>query len=64
MQRTNPFYQLSENDYYISRQPTNKIDYEASYWDIVTDPDGKVRDRSKERDHYLSCITTVRLEVE
>lgn len=39
--------------YYVRREPTG--DY-ANYWGVVTDPDGKVRDRTQERDQYLEDI--------
>lgn len=40
-------------NYYTRREPTG--DY-ANYWGVVTDPDGVVRDRSTEREQYLSDI--------
>lgn len=41
-------------NYFTRREPTAPIDYEAAYWGTVTDPDGNVRDRSKERDQFLA----------
>ncbi len=42
--------------YFTRREPTAAIDYEAPYWGVVTDPDGKVRDRTKERGLFLADV--------
>jgi len=42
-----------QKDYYKERKTSNQ-NYEESYWNIVVDPDGKTRDRSKERDKFLA----------
>ncbi len=39
--------------YFKSRKPPLDIDYEASYWGDVTDPDGNVRHRLNERLLFL-----------
>lgn len=50
----NSFYDLEERgQYYIERTPTTTPKYEENYWGTVEDPDGNVRDRSKEREQYL-----------
>ncbi|NCD40864.1 MAG: class I SAM-dependent methyltransferase [Bacteroidia bacterium] len=46
----------SEKAYYISRTPSQRVDYEESYWHIVRDPDGCVRDRLKERQQHVADL--------
>lgn len=43
--------------YFTRRESTVALDYEAAYWGTVTDPDGNVRDRSKERDQFVGDVT-------
>lgn len=42
--------------YYFRREPIKPIDYEESYWRNCTDPDGKLRFRTEEREQYLDDI--------
>jgi SAM-dependent methyltransferase len=42
--------------YFTSRKPARAIDYEASYWGDVTDPDGAVRRRIDERPLFLDDV--------
>jgi len=42
--------------YYTRRTPPKTPDYEAAYWGVVVDPDGKVRDRLQERAQHLADI--------
>jgi hypothetical protein len=46
------FYTLGEKEYFIVRENNNQISYEEEYWSTVKDPDGKKRDRLKEREQY------------
>ncbi len=43
---------LMEKKYYTKRETTTN--YEKSYWARQPDPDGKVRDRTKEREKFLN----------
>jgi len=43
-------------DYFKKRIPENLSSYEENYWHIITDPDGKIRNRLEERDIYLDDI--------
>lgn len=43
-------------DYFTRREPTKPVDYEETYWGTIVDPDGNVRDRSKEREKHLEDI--------
>lgn len=38
---------------YYKKLIADKKDYEENYWGVVTDPDGNVRNLSKERDKFL-----------
>lgn len=42
--------------YFIRRNLPEPFDYEKSYWGVVTDPDGNVRDRLAEREKYIEDI--------
>lgn len=41
-------------DYFVRRELPAGASYEEAYWGIITDPDGKVRDRRLERERYLA----------
>ncbi|HEY1813782.1 MAG TPA: class I SAM-dependent methyltransferase [Kofleriaceae bacterium] len=42
--------------YFSRREPTTAPDYDAAYWGTVVDPDGKQRDRTRERDQHLEDL--------
>ncbi|MFV0371500.1 MAG: class I SAM-dependent methyltransferase [Azonexus sp.] len=41
-------------DYFVRRELPTGASYEEAYWGVITDPDGKVRDRRLERERYLA----------
>src|SRR5574344_152067 len=41
---------------YYKKRKVQKADYEKDYWGIITDPDGKVRDRRLERDKFIKNV--------
>lgn len=44
-------------DYYRRRNtPSTEVSYEESYWGIIKDPDGNIRDRRSERERYLEDL--------
>jgi SAM-dependent methyltransferase len=43
-------------NYYVRRTPARPVDFEESYWDKITDPDGKIRNRLEEHAIYLDDI--------
>ena len=57
---------LSPSDpaYFIRREPPADVDYEASYWGVITDPDGNVRDRRLERDQAVADLSEELEEIE
>ncbi len=50
------FYNLGENEYYIKRKVNKIINYEKEYWSSVIDPDGKKRNRLKERKKHIEDV--------
>lgn len=42
--------------YFIRRDPVRPPDYEGAYWGVITDPDGRTRDRAREREQHLDDI--------
>lgn len=44
------------DDYFRRRSVERAPDYEESYWGVVVDPDGNVRDRLQERSKYLADV--------
>ena len=48
--------ELPMTEYFKRREPTQPVDYEQAYWGTVTDPDGHVRDRLKEREKHLEDV--------
>lgn len=44
------------NDYFVRRTPPAETSYEESYWGVITDPDGNVRDRRLERAQHLDDL--------
>ncbi|PPR62465.1 MAG: hypothetical protein CFH10_00822 [Alphaproteobacteria bacterium MarineAlpha4_Bin2] len=59
--RTTLLPELRADEYFIRKTPSTQIDYEECYWGIVTDPDGKTRDRTSER---LAFLETVKPELQ
>lgn len=47
-----------QHDYFVRRNMPADASYEESYWGVITDPDGKVRDRREERERYVQDIAT------
>ncbi|HHV49588.1 MAG TPA: class I SAM-dependent methyltransferase [Rhodocyclaceae bacterium] len=43
-------------DYFVRRELPVCASYEETYWGIITDPDGNVRDRRQERERHLADI--------
>jgi SAM-dependent methyltransferase len=41
-------------DYFVRRELPASASYEETYWGVITDPDGNVRDRRQERERYLA----------
>lgn len=52
---TNPFENLQEGEYYLSR-PSPTVN-DADYWGPKVDPDGIERDKLVERTQAISCLT-------
>lgn len=46
----------SDCAYFTKRDSGSRPDYEDSYWGLVTDPDGAIRNRVEEREQYLDDI--------
>lgn len=46
---------MSQN-YFVRRSPPVNVSYEETYWGVITDPDGQVRDRRLERERYLEDL--------
>lgn len=44
------------SQYFRRRELKDRVDYEESYWGIITDPDGNVRDRLQERMKHLEDV--------
>jgi CMP-N,N'-diacetyllegionaminic acid synthase len=42
--------------YFARREPTAAPNYEGAYWGTITDPDGKTRDRTAERQQHLDDL--------
>ena len=42
--------------YFVRRESPSRPDYEEAYWGTITDPDGRVRDRSLERERHLEDV--------
>jgi 2-polyprenyl-3-methyl-5-hydroxy-6-metoxy-1,4-benzoquinol methylase len=42
--------------YYIERNRDKCVEYEDNYWDVVTDPDGMIRNRADERKRKLNDL--------
>ena len=49
----------SSGKYYISVPPAGASNFEEEYWHVITDPDGKVRNRLEERGQFLADIDYV-----
>lgn len=47
-----------QQEYFVRRELPVDASYEESYWGVITDPDGNVRDRREERERYLQDIAT------
>lgn len=47
-----------QQEYFVRRELPTDASYEESYWGVITDPDGNVRDRRGERERYLQDIAT------
>ena len=45
------------NPYFTRQKPESPVEYEESYWGLVRDPDGALRERLKERDQVLEDLT-------
>lgn len=46
------------DDYFVRRALPAEASYEESYWGVITDPDGQVRDRRLERAQHLDDLKT------
>ena len=44
--------------YFTRREPKVAPNYEAGYWGTITDPDGKTRDRTAEREQHIDDLKT------
>jgi len=42
--------------YYTERNRGKCVEYEDNYWDVVTDPDGTIRNRADERERKLNDL--------
>ncbi len=42
--------------YFIRRETDSSSDFEQGYWGVITDPDGKIRDRREEREQFLEDV--------
>ncbi len=41
---------------YYKKIKCQEADYEQAYWDVIKDPDGKIRNRLEERDKFLANL--------
>ncbi len=53
---TKSFRNMPFDAYFLRREPLQDSDYEDTYWGTVVDPDGNVRDRSQERERFLTNV--------
>jgi SAM-dependent methyltransferase len=57
--KTSPFDTLAPDAYFVTRCPPSDAGaFESSYWGVVADPDGAMRDRLAERDRFLAGVAS------